>query len=85
MRRGKFVGLDQALKVRFFVRTITEGLPLGGAATAPVSYTHLDVYKRQGKYRINGVVVNMPEFGAAFSCKAGQPMVKPPEKVCHVW
>lgn len=38
-----------------------------------------------GKYRINGVVVNMPEFGKAFSCKAGQPMVKPPEKVCHVW
>jgi putative endopeptidase len=38
-----------------------------------------------GKYRINGVVVNMPEFGAAFSCKVGQPMVKPPEKVCHVW
>jgi putative endopeptidase len=38
-----------------------------------------------GKYRINGVVVNMPEFGAAFSCKTGQPMVKPPEKVCHVW
>jgi hypothetical protein len=28
------VGLNQALKVRFFVRTITEGLPLGGAATA---------------------------------------------------
>jgi endothelin-converting enzyme/putative endopeptidase len=38
-----------------------------------------------GKYRINGVVVNMPEFGKAFSCKAGQPMVKPPEKICHVW
>ncbi|MGB8540227.1 MAG: M13 family metallopeptidase [Candidatus Acidiferrales bacterium] len=38
-----------------------------------------------GKYRINGVVVNMPEFGRAFSCKAGQPMVKPPEKICHVW
>jgi len=37
------------------------------------------------EYRINGVVVNMPEFGAAFSCKAGQPMVKPPEKVCQVW
>ncbi|HKN60290.1 MAG TPA: M13 family metallopeptidase [Candidatus Acidoferrales bacterium] len=37
------------------------------------------------KYRINGVVVNMPEFGAAFSCKVGQPMVKPPEKICHVW
>jgi putative endopeptidase len=38
-----------------------------------------------GKYRINGVVVNMPEFGTAFSCKVGQPMVKPPDKVCHVW
>ena len=38
-----------------------------------------------GKYRINGVVVNMPEFATAFRCKVGQPMVKPPEKVCHVW
>ncbi len=38
-----------------------------------------------GKYRINGVVVNMPEFGTAFGCKAGQPMVKPEDKVCRVW
>ncbi|HXZ32147.1 MAG TPA: M13 family metallopeptidase [Terriglobales bacterium] len=37
------------------------------------------------KYRINGVVVNMPEFSQAFSCKAGQPMVNPPDKVCRVW
>jgi putative endopeptidase len=37
------------------------------------------------KYRINGVVVNMPEFSQAFSCKPGQHMVKPPEKVCRVW
>jgi endothelin-converting enzyme/putative endopeptidase len=37
------------------------------------------------KYRINGVVVNMPEFAQAFGCKAGQPMAKPPEKVCKVW
>ncbi|MFL6390233.1 MAG: M13 family metallopeptidase [Terriglobales bacterium] len=37
------------------------------------------------KYRINGVVVNMPDFASAFSCKAGQPMVNPPEKVCKVW
>ena len=35
--------------------------------------------------RINGVVVNMPEFGAAFSCKAGQPLVKEPDKVCRIW
>jgi putative endopeptidase len=38
-----------------------------------------------GKYRINGVVVNMPEFGTAFGCKAGQPMVKSADKVCKVW
>lgn len=37
------------------------------------------------EYRINGVVVNMPEFAKAFSCKAGQPMAKPPEKACKVW
>jgi endothelin-converting enzyme/putative endopeptidase len=35
--------------------------------------------------RINGVVVNIPEFAAAFSCKPGQPMVKDPEKVCRIW
>ncbi len=38
-----------------------------------------------GVYRINGVVVNMPEFGTAFGCKPGQPMVKPSDKVCRVW
>ncbi len=37
------------------------------------------------KYRINGVVRNMPEFSQAFSCKSSQPMVKSPEKVCKVW
>jgi endothelin-converting enzyme/putative endopeptidase len=37
------------------------------------------------EYRINGVVVNMPEFAAAFSCKPGQPMVKDADKVCKVW
>jgi putative endopeptidase len=37
------------------------------------------------EYRINGVVVNMPEFAKAFSCRTGQPMVKPAEKICKVW
>jgi endothelin-converting enzyme/putative endopeptidase len=37
------------------------------------------------KYRVNGVVVNVPEFGPAFSCKPGSPMVKPADKVCKVW
>ena len=36
-----------------------------------------------GKYRVNGLVVNMPEFEKAFSCKAGQPMVR--ENRCRVW
>ncbi len=36
-----------------------------------------------GKFRINGVVVNMPEFEKAFNCKKGQPMVS--EKPCRVW
>jgi endothelin-converting enzyme/putative endopeptidase len=35
------------------------------------------------KYRVNGLVVNMPQFQDAFSCKAGQPMA--PEKRCRVW
>jgi putative endopeptidase len=36
-----------------------------------------------GKYRVNGLVVNMPEFQKAFSCKAGQPMAK--ENPCRIW
>jgi putative endopeptidase len=37
------------------------------------------------RYRVNGLVVNVPEFGQAFSCKPGTPMTKPAEKVCKVW
>jgi putative endopeptidase len=37
------------------------------------------------QYRINGVVVNMPEFQQAFACKPGQAMYKEPAKVCRVW
>jgi endothelin-converting enzyme/putative endopeptidase len=35
------------------------------------------------KFRVNGVVQNMPEFGKAFGCKPGQPMM--PVNACHVW
>jgi putative endopeptidase len=36
-----------------------------------------------GKWRVDGVVQNMPEFQHAFDCKAGQPMVS--ENACRVW
>jgi endothelin-converting enzyme/putative endopeptidase len=35
------------------------------------------------EFRVNGVVQNMPEFGQAFGCKVGQPMM--PQNVCRVW
>ncbi len=36
-----------------------------------------------GEYRINGVVSNLPEFGQAFGCKVGQPMMR--ANACRVW
>jgi endothelin-converting enzyme/putative endopeptidase len=36
-----------------------------------------------GKYRVNGIVSDMPQFAAAFGCKAGQPMVY--AKACKIW
>ncbi len=36
-----------------------------------------------GKYRVNGVLSNMPEFRQAFGCTEGQPMA--PAKECRVW
>jgi endothelin-converting enzyme/putative endopeptidase len=35
------------------------------------------------RFRANGVLVNMPEFGKAFGCKVGQPMLS--AKPCRVW
>jgi putative endopeptidase len=36
-----------------------------------------------GRYRVNGVVSNMPEFQKAFSCPAGAAMARQP--ACRVW
>jgi endothelin-converting enzyme/putative endopeptidase len=35
------------------------------------------------RFRVNGVVQNMPEFQKAFSCSAGKPMVA--EHACRIW
>jgi putative endopeptidase len=35
--------------------------------------------------RINGVVVNMPEFDQAFACKPGNALYKEPAKICTIW
>jgi putative endopeptidase len=37
------------------------------------------------KYRVNGVVMNLPEFQQAFGCTAKQPMVASPKTRCSVW
>src|SRR5262245_19364931 len=36
-----------------------------------------------GRYRVNGVVANMPEFQKAFGCTADSPMVS--KNACRVW
>ncbi len=36
-----------------------------------------------GQWRVNGTVQNFDEFGKAFGCKVGQPMM--PENSCRVW
>jgi predicted metalloendopeptidase len=36
-----------------------------------------------GKFRVDGVVQNMPEFQKAFGCKQGAPMVS--QNACRVW
>jgi putative endopeptidase len=36
-----------------------------------------------GRWRTNGAVQNFDEFGKAFGCKVGQPMM--PANACRVW
>jgi putative endopeptidase len=37
------------------------------------------------RFRANGVVMNIPEFAGAFSCQAGDPMVRSQEARCKIW
>ena len=45
-------------------------------------YAQVDPHS-PGRFRVNGVLSNMPEFEKAYGCKQGQPMVR--AKQCRVW
>jgi putative endopeptidase len=38
-----------------------------------------------GRFRVNGPLSNMPQFAAAYGCKAGDPMMRGPEQRCQIW
>jgi putative endopeptidase len=38
-----------------------------------------------GEYRVNGPLSNMPQFAQAFSCKAGDAMVRPDSLRANIW
>jgi putative endopeptidase len=37
------------------------------------------------RFRVDGPLANLPEFAAAFSCRAGAKMVRPEPARCRVW
>ncbi len=37
------------------------------------------------RFRVNGPLSNMPTFAAAYACKEGDAMVRPPDKRCQIW
>jgi putative endopeptidase len=38
-----------------------------------------------GRFRVIGPLSNMPAFAEAYQCKAGDAMVRPPDKRCQIW
>jgi predicted metalloendopeptidase len=37
------------------------------------------------RFRAAGALLNTPDFAKAFSCQAGDAMVKPADQVCKIW
>jgi hypothetical protein len=62
---------------RAFFFVLSYGLQWSGS-TRPEMLQELtsDNPHSHPKYRVNGVVLNMPQFQRAFGCKKGQPMVR---------
>jgi putative endopeptidase len=38
-----------------------------------------------GRFRVNGPLSNLPQFAAAFNCKAGDRMVRSADESCRIW
>ena len=66
---------------RFFLAFA--GTQCGNVADATARNRLLTDPHSPGRWRVNGTVRNMPEFQAAFACKAGDAMVSP--RPCRVW
>ena len=37
------------------------------------------------RFRVLGVIANLPEFAKAFNCQAGDPLVRPENAQAHIW
>jgi predicted metalloendopeptidase len=63
-----------------------KGLAVEGGVLAPVRPV-VPVFQTgvhsPGEFRVNGPLSNLPEFAAAFGCKAGDPMVR--EQRIRIW
>jgi len=76
---GKIDGYTEAQRYfiafgQFMCENTTEERSRADAKTDPHS---------PGRFRIDGLMRNFDEFGKAFGCHIGQPMM--PENVCRVW
>jgi putative endopeptidase len=68
---------------RFFLAYAQARLTVLRPETARV-YVATDPHS-PGEFRVNGPLSNMPEFAAAFGCKAGDPMVRPDSLRARIW
>ena len=86
MPSGRGIDLDQKAGRLHAVQQFFLGFGQNWCGSTAASSVRLQSANRPhfpGEFRVNGVVQNMPEFGQAFGCKTGQPMM--PANACRVW